>query len=714
MKKINSHMSVSKLLKLNKPSFRWASPGTLFAHSPLFQMNVRGFHQKPFNNETPDTELSFLVDTIKPSREANDYNQYMKVVDMAGKLKKVFDASKFKYVMDYLQNNQQIQNQALIKSLEQIFVRNLNCLESTAKSEFVLFFSRQYQGNITSLKADDELGWLALLDDFESQKSMRFEAYYNYICAFSKMAGLFTSLKAGAEVTSEFAGKHSKFMAHDNAHMLNTSAVISGASDLILLSKLIQAQIVQFSHVSDFTWRHINFLVWSEGQLNLKLGLVLPALLIIHYESSPSKTKVLFMETVAKLNDYVFFLYSNFELLDAEERESLEKFADTILFYSFIFMERDKFDQICPGIVHAYHLSIKGREERNWVNEMKILLILAKEVGCADKDFWTDICLLLNEFITNDFHSTMKDLFPSKRKKLIEAKSTGKSKKYQASDETSITSIFYVGLLIEVFSAVKFTQASSWHLTTQLLAGLKVLESKDIFFNLQFISIHCASLYSDPLLFENVWLGIIPIFNPKLQRFLYDRQVIEFIVDCTFSSVPRADTKKLVACLKSLFPRIDSLSKTWARPAKSALRSEARKVTDLEAFFTFVELVAETVFEQPKHMKILVHTFVDIVKTENSLFVGSKLKKLLSNIKVNTDHISELREVLFNRVKSLLEACETEQETSELNKVLLVLTQSEIFNEFDLHMLVQHLKSSEKLNNTNLCIIERFMKSKRT
>lgn len=477
--------------------------------------------------------------------KAEAIKNYFKIVNYINQMKNNFSLENFNFTVDFLIENEYMNNQPILKDLYHIFLVNLDKLDSSIKTKMICFLSKKIVLEALPYQDND---WIKIFNEFFLQKSIPIEDFYNSISALDGLVKYLQSMVKGKKSQeSEFPKYYSRFVSKDINKVFNLSISITTIEDIIVFSKLIHFKLIKMQSVDESIYYNINKVILiNKDQIILKSGLILPCILILHQElNGVTKTKLVFQEAINVLNEYLFIIYTNYELLEQGDKDHLQRLSDSIFYYCHRFMEKDEFSLIFRKVVLSYYNRIKKEHIANWLNEIQMLQIIAIDLKYRNKNFWEEVFSKLKFFLISEFDEAIKKQISSTTKRLTYDKyekekknKEGLSKKKSRQDDLlqNISGLFYIGLLIEIASTVEINLVH-WEYIISALKRNANFKERDLLFNLQFISFYCKELYSNPNL-VNVWNNIIQVFDPKLGKIFKDASIVEYFINTVFKITP--------------------------------------------------------------------------------------------------------------------------------------------------------------------------------
>jgi hypothetical protein len=466
---------------------------------------------------------------------------YFKIVNFINQMKNSFNLENFIFTVDFLIDNDYMNNQPILKDLYQIFQNNIDKLDSSVKTKMICFLSKKVVLETLSYVDSD---WIKIFNDFFVQKSIPIEDFYNSISALDGLVKYLQSMIKGKKNQEfEFSKYYSKFISKDINKVFNLSISITTIEDIIVFSKLVHFKLIKMQSVDETVYYNINKVILiNKDQIILKSGLILPCILILHQElNGVTKSKLVFQEAINVINDYLFMIYTNYELLEQADKDHLQRLSDSIFYYCHRFMEKNDFSLIFKKVVLSYYNRIKKEHITNWLNEIQMLQIIAIDLKYNNKSFWDEVFSKLKFFLISEFDEAIKKQITNSTKRLTYDKyekdkknKDALKKKLSKQDDLlqNISGLFYIGLLIEIASTVEVNSVH-WEYIISALKRNANFKERDLFFNLQFISFYCKELYTNPNL-EHIWNNIIHVFDPKLGKIFKDASVVEFFINTAF------------------------------------------------------------------------------------------------------------------------------------------------------------------------------------
>lgn len=544
--------------------------------SPYYKNNIfkAGFSTIDFMNKLQETEEP------TSQNKSETLKKYFQVINFTSELKTHFCFDKFKFAVDFMIENEFLNNQSILKDLEVIFIKNMDRIQTSMRAMMINFLSKKI---ITELLNFEDKNWVRIFNEFfYNQKSIPIDDFYNSITSIDNLVKhIVAKLSKKVIETSEFPKLYTKFLNRECTKIFNSNVVINSLENIILFSKLVHFKIINMPAISDQVFYNINnVIVCNKNNIILRSGLVLPCILVLHQEIvGTMRTQVVFSEGIKVINDHLFFVYTNYELLENNDKEYLDKFSDNLFYYCFKFMDKKSLEIIFNKLVYSYYNRIKKEDSINWLNEISMLQIISHVLKYHNKDFWELVFSKLRVFLLNDFEDTIKKQLDGKPKSLtydkdsrfndkISKRTTNKEQALQ-----NISGLFYIGIIIEIAAAVTL-DANHWDFIINSLKRNINFKQKDLFFSIQFIFFYCKEVYSNPRL-NQVWKKMIQVFDPKLTRIFDNFTIAEFFVDSIFQFKP-VNAENLSNIINRLFLNPVISSKKCATSTQSTEISNQR------------------------------------------------------------------------------------------------------------------------------------------
>lgn len=644
---------------------------------------------------------NYSVSNIIKHNINNKYSENS--IDIINNLKDKFNITHFSEALSILNSNSNINDSDLIKEFENLLIKNKNRIDEKLKAKAISFLSNKVILGI--IDYNDSI-WNNLFDDFIHEKYLPFESYFLIINSFVALSDhLIEKFEVSVTETFEFYNKFQGFLVRDNARLFNSIVEIKNVDDIFLFSKLINSKFLNFQQVSDYVINNINHIIFSnQSNITIKTTLIIPCLIVMYQDiHGYVKSSILFKSTISIVNEKILLLYKNYDILDKSDRETIDNLSDNLLFYAYSYINHDELEMIISKLIHSYTKRLNSISI-NWINEIRLLIIISTKLNYKDKNFWSNVYIKLNNFILTDFETSIRRLF----KNQIKAKQGMNSNNLNSNDlninlnNIQITAMFYIGVMIELASFIDMHYIE-WEFLIESLKKNINFKVKDILYNLQFIYFHCNSLYSKSI-YSQVWNDIIPIFNPKIKRIITDKKVLLFILSSLYEA-KKVDPIELDEILHILFIKNSQEDKS-IRPDTMKVKEtkeDSTKTSNIELFCIIYELLDKIfrVSNSEMNNKIMGNVFVDLVKYENFVFSGLKIKGLVDKMIISEYDL--FKEAIYDKVKRLIS--EDSYDVSLL-KAIIILNKSNILNRIDLNKLLLHSNSIHNIEKEEINMIK--------
>jgi len=519
---------------------------------------------KAKNNINSDKNLSSLdisYDTNNFNRNLNlnklkksyefrneDFSEYDKVIDILYYLSIQFNLDKFHYIIEYLQETYNNDNNIILQKLEDVFIQNIRIIDTNSKSNLILIISKALQKKKIKF---NENTWNEIYRDFQVSLELNiltFRDFYNYTLAFEKIKNIILASRP------KFVNDFENFIGNDNINLLNSSKIkFNNLDDIILFSSLIHSKIFKIGSISDSVWLSLNELIKINSlSLNVNTLLIISSLLINLSEVS-QKANILLIDSVNEINKFINAVFLNFEFLDEQEKANLINFSDSLFNFYLIFIHRntqnnsanqykpkeesnrDKYHFIfgndgflIKNLIKIYSEKIKLQNNFNFFLELRILIFLTKELKYYEKDFWSYCAENLINFIKFDFMTKISDIVPKRL-----GNSSTPRQRATALEIEEMSKLFYYGVIIEVFSSVNYYEPEFWDLILQKFDEIIPNSKKEPLILLQFISLHCKKLYRNRN-FDKIYESLVNKFSPEFKRIFINREILDFLIGVNF------------------------------------------------------------------------------------------------------------------------------------------------------------------------------------
>lgn len=631
-----------------------------------------------------------------------DYNSYIKSIKLINSLKSSFNIDHFNEITNFLNENLKINNKPIIKDFEYIFFKNQTRIDQSIKSKAISYLSQKIISN--SIDFDDAI-WEGFFNCFIDEKYLSLYSYYSIIISFDSLSK-FLTLKYDVDVLDsyQFFFKFRAFLLKENGKLFNSIVELNTVEEVFLLSKLIHSKILSFQLISDYIIKRIDELIRiNHSHLSIKISLVLPCLIVIYQDNhGDSKASIIFNSSIRIINEYIVFLYKNYDFLDGKDKETIDNLSDNLIYYAYSFFEKGEIEFVLEKMIKSYKNRLILREGNiNWINEMRILLIISNKLNYTDEDFWELVFSYIKSYMTSEFDESLRRLFKNQIKQL--SNSDKPSNKYidnsmvdfqirenshMNGNNLQFTGLFYIGIMLDVGCSMGIDYNNLRFLLDSLRKQIN-FASKDILYNLQFIYFHCNKLYTMNK-YILLWNEMINIFNPKIKRLLLDRNIIIFIMKSIFERKNIVPTE-LSSVLTLIF--FSKASKKREEPSKEEGKEKEDRQSNIELFCIIYELLDGSIknsSEMSLNTKVMSNAFVDLIKYENSIFSGIRIKAYIDKMVIS--NIDLFKETVYERVKFYIKDNPSD---NSLLKIIILLHKSGIFHKIDLLKIIFFIENTE-------------------
>ena len=597
----------------------------------FYNLNVS--EGKNIEKSSNNSDNSITSSTKEDSSE-DSHHEYFIALNLTKELKSVFCNTKFATLVKFLNDHNYYSNYNLLIDFESILIKNLDNLEIKNKVKAISVLSKKV---ITESIDYEDTNWNKFFNDFINQRKFDLDEYYNYLVVFDSINNYVSnkSSKTSKDKVNNydsiskliinnnlnkeyiydynsmsntstnksnnnydpfsidnsdnylFSFKYQNFLFEKNTKFFNKVVKITTIDDIILFSKLIHSKLIQTHLLSDNIWIDLDTVILNHKyNLPMNINYIMPCLFIIHQEYfNIVKSCIIFKNSIKVINNNLFFILNNYELLEGSDKQLLESFSDHILYYAYLFFNNnDNLDSLFHLIKTAYLNKIKTGDNLNWLNELRLLIVIAMKLnynGQESKEFWNDVFFHLKIFLLTDFDSVLKQMQNSHIKAITNSiysnynrfnndnfdddiLSKNNSKGLMNNNNinninsktntinNSINGLIYYGIVIELASKVyEVLNLTYWNFIINSLSNFINFNYKDIHFNLHYIFCHLHSVYSNPKL-NSIWTKFVEIFNPKLKQILVNKDALIFINNSVFKN-KNISTNDLSNIMKSLF-----------------------------------------------------------------------------------------------------------------------------------------------------------------
>jgi hypothetical protein len=438
------------------------------------------------------------------------------------------------------------------------------------------------------LKFNEET-WFIIFKDFQLMvDKLPFLEYYNYIITFDRIKKIVMTLNV------KYQKEFDHFINFKSIQIMNQGKIaFKHLDDIILFSSLTHNQIFKIGNISDSIWMNMSrFIKEHSDQMNINLALVIPSLFIHYHETAGSNSMIILKDAIMTINNYLIFLFQNFEILDYKDEVNLINFSDTIFYYYSIFMHGKEYllpskssstmQSFLNTLIKCYSTKIKTNSSFDLFREIRILHLLAKELNYQDKDFWNLIAKKVTSFLQKDFMKFINEIFPKRLKHSSMSKSED-SAKFQELSNMSV--MLYMGLLIETFTSANYLEKEFWEFLFDKIDKYVNFKGKDSFVTFQFVYLRCTKLYKDPK-FEEVWLRLIKNFDPKVTEIFRNTEIASFLLKCLFSETYQIDPEELNTKVNYLLANINN--------------NQSSELYQIHIFITFFKLLDGKLIANPE------------------------------------------------------------------------------------------------------------------
>jgi hypothetical protein len=482
-----------------------------------------------FIKDSPNEILPIKQKIADLIAENEEFQEYNRMVNMVKTLSSEFDLDKFKEVIAYINDNQ-VTDVFLFKQFESIFIQNLNLIDYQAKATCVLMLGDYVNKKKTSFQEEN---WLKILKDFQGLVELiGFNEYYNYIITFDRLFNKKKVHDLGGKYTKEF----DYFITFQNMTLFNSGKIeMKKLDDIFLFSKLTHNGVLKMSNISDNVWFSINKIVQTyASEMNIYELLIITSL-FINYQEVSGKAIHILSDAIREVNNYLYSLINNFDLLDYQEQENIINYADNLFNYFSLFMyvKRSKEEpnlnnfEFLKSLIKIYTEKLKSKNHDFMIfKEFRILQLLSKEVKYRDQEFWSLIAEKTMEYINKDFMKILNDIFP---KRLLKNSTMSDEDKARFQEKCDMQLLLYIGMIVETFTSADYVDKDFWDVIFQKVDHFANFKTRDIFVILNFISLGCKKMYKKEN-FTEIWGMFINLLDPKVQPIFLNKDVVDFLV----------------------------------------------------------------------------------------------------------------------------------------------------------------------------------------
>lgn len=626
-----------------------------------------------------------------PEFKTEQAYQYRKSVENVYGLLKEFDLIIFKNVIHYVQENS-LEDGLIMRKIETILIDNLPQIDCNTKGEAVFILAKSLQKK--KIKYNEET-WYKIYKDFVNLSELsvlNFKDYYNFILSFEKIKNLIFAYR------SRYSVEFEKFINYETFNFLNAGKInFNNLDDIILLSSLIHAKIFTINNINDSVWMNLNQLI-CKNSLRLSINtLLVTTSLLTNLSEVSMKAPILFSETIQELSKFMTLIFNNFEFLDDLEKMQLINFSDNLFNFYLIFIHNNNaikanysgrsnrnsdnssscnfeenklhswdmmlnFDSfLIKNLIKIYTEKIKLQNNFNFFHELRILIFLSKELKYFDNEFWGYCGNTLKSFLKVDFMTKIADILP----KRLSNSSSSKSRA-SALEIEEMSKLFYYGVIIEVFSTVRYYNEDFWDVIFEKFDEIVPISKKDPLIFLQFISLHCKKLYKNKR-YEHIYDKLINKFSPEYKNIFSNRDILDFLISVNFHNAEfdREKNNKLILDLLNPLghlndePSFGLNSPLYARSysitnAKEGLRNES-------AVFSIIEKENNPSSDKPARDPLPLENESDAIAALSSV-----------NLENNPTNDSGVEAAKKDKKKSIYP--NTVEEAEQTNSIMLLIT----------------------------------------
>lgn len=504
-----------------------------------------------FNNSLQKNAIN-LKSTNYENDEKYDFNnqdffEYKKALETLHFLIEEFNIQEFRYLVYYIKETP-IEDTLALNTLEEILINNLKEIDCIIKSELILILAKNLQKKKIKF---NENNWYLIYKDFRDLlhiNVIKFKDFYNYTLAFEKIKNII--LASNANYINEFE----KFIKSENLSLLNSGKIeFQSLDDILLLSSLIHSKIVEIISISDMIWLSLNNLILANSMnININTILIMTSLLIRLSEVS-TQSPFLLSQAINVILNSLNVVFSNYEFLDSNEKLNLINFSDSLFNFYLRFIHYNNFPVnnlknaedlnkinldylinnngfLLKNLITVYTEKMKIQHNFNFLQEVKILIFLSKELRYFDQEFWSNCSGNLINFLKYDFNNKISDIFP---KRIPNANS---KVKFSYNEAEEMSKLFYYGIVIEVFSTVNYYDKLFWNNIFEKIDEIIPNSKKDPLILMQFIYLHCQKLYKNRK-YDKIYEKLVNSFSPIFKRIFLNREILDFLIEVNFQKI---------------------------------------------------------------------------------------------------------------------------------------------------------------------------------
>jgi hypothetical protein len=542
------------------------------------------------------------------------------ILNLLNSVSTTFDLEKFRKILDYVQDNY-IDEIYIFKMIESILARNLNAIDYITKSTCVFILSKNIFKKKIKLREDH---WHQIYYDFLGiVEGLNFGSYYNYLVSFDKIRNRLYSQSA-------LLNDIEHFIEERNTKLFNKGKIKLGTlDDLLLFSGLVHNKLLSIRNIHLNVWRDIDNIISNEKELNTN-SLIIAISILINYFEQNSNIKVL-EKSIRAINRHIDFLYSNFNFLEYSEQTPLVDFCDTIFYYySFIYHSNIENlttftfnDDFLPNLIQNYMTKLE-KKNFNFFQEIKILVLIGKELKYRDQKFWEVGSRCVLEWLENHFMKMLNE---------VSGKRIANNNKDEQNIMIDLSTFFYMGIIMDTFASVNFADQRFWNIFLNKLEEFTNISARDPMLVLNFIFLNGKKmLKANNMIYEL----FISRFEPNFRQILSDKELVDYLIKINFLNYD-IDSDLFNKNISNLFAKNDY-----------------KETNNLMIYITLMKLLDKLYLKKnEKSLVIMCNILIDLVKHEpNTPNMSFQLKTFYDKIKDQTKFKKFIRERLVKLLTS--------------------------------------------------------------
>jgi hypothetical protein len=524
--------------------------------------------------------------------------------------------------------------------IESILARNLNLIDYVTKSTTVFILSKNIFKK--KIKLREDLWNLIFLDFLEIVDSLNFASYYNYLVSFDKIRGRLIS-------QSGLSNEIERFIENRNTKMFNKGKIkLNTLDDLILFSGLVHNKLLSIRSLQLNVWRDIDRIIAaSEKQLSTNSLIITISILINYFEINPN-LRVL-ENSIRAINRHIDFLYSNFNFLEYSEQTPLCEFCDTV-FYYYSFIHHSNVENqtaftfnsdFLPNLIHNYMNKLE-KKNFNFFQEIKILVLIGKELKYRDQKFWDVASKCVLEWLENKF---MKMLNEVSGKRI--APSGSKDEQNLIVD---LSTFFYMGIIMDTFATVGYDDQRFWNIFFNKLEEFTNISTREPMLVLNYLYLNGKKMIKANNI---VYLLFISRFEANFRQILADRELVDYLIKLNFMSY-EIDSDAFGKMVSNLFTKNDykESNNTIIYITLMKLLDKLYLIKNEKALIIMCNILIDLVKLEPNtpNVSFQLKSFFEKIKDQHRFkrFIRDRVVKLLLNSDLNPEDVKQFENVFYN------------------------------------------------------------------